>query len=81
MNISVLSKCVEELKKESPDIRYILGMLETLITLTGNGSTPIHGQVFTPKYTVTAGSTPATHVGDEGDLPPGYATGPIGRIG
>ena len=34
MNTSVLSKCVEELKKEKPDIRYVLGMLETFIDLS-----------------------------------------------
>jgi hypothetical protein len=33
MNTTTLQKCVDELKKESPDIRYILGMLETYIEL------------------------------------------------
>lgn len=45
MNTSILQKCVDELKNESPDIRYILGMLETFIEL----STVSHGvDQFTP---------------------------------
>lgn len=36
MNTTTLQKCVDELKKESPDIRYILGMLETYIELNAS---------------------------------------------
>ena len=35
MNTLILQKCVEELKKENPKIDYILGMLETVIALSG----------------------------------------------
>lgn len=33
MNITTLAKCVEELKKETPNISYVLGMLETVIEM------------------------------------------------
>lgn len=35
MNISTLQKCVEELKKDAPNISYVLGMLETVIEMNG----------------------------------------------
>jgi hypothetical protein len=35
MNTQILVKCLEELKKETPNIEYIKGMLETLIMLSG----------------------------------------------
>ena len=34
MNTNVLQKCVDELKKEQPNIQYVLGMLETVIELS-----------------------------------------------
>ena len=33
MNTNILSKCIEELKKEKPDLSYLRGMLETLVTV------------------------------------------------
>ena len=78
MNISVLTKCVDELKKDSPDIRYILGMLETLIALTGGSSVGVViPQIGTATFSTT---TNGARVDEEGDLPRGYATGRIGKI-
>ena len=34
MNTSTLTKCVNELKKDTPNIQYVLGMIETLIELS-----------------------------------------------
>lgn len=31
MNTKIISKCLDELKNESPDLSYIRGMLETLL--------------------------------------------------
>ncbi len=36
MNPQILRKCVEELKKETPNISYVLGMLETVIEMMPN---------------------------------------------
>lgn len=47
MNTNILSKCVEELKKETPNISYVLGMLETVIDMNG-ASAPL--VPFTPSY-------------------------------
>jgi hypothetical protein len=33
MNLPILKKCLEEITKETPDVSYIRGMLETLIQL------------------------------------------------
>lgn len=35
MNTTTLSKCVTELKKNEPNIQYVLGMLETIIEMSG----------------------------------------------
>lgn len=35
MNTQVLVKCLDELTKDKPNIEYVKGMLETLITLSG----------------------------------------------
>lgn len=40
MNTNVLSKCVDELKKDTPNIQYVLGMLETIIEMSG-GTRPV----------------------------------------
>jgi hypothetical protein len=40
MNNKILQKCVDELKKESPKIDYVLGMLESVIELGGSSSLP-----------------------------------------
>lgn len=34
MNTAILSKCIEELKNEKPDLSYVRGMLETLVEMT-----------------------------------------------
>lgn len=33
MNTTILQKCVDELKKETPNLQYVLGRLETLIEM------------------------------------------------
>lgn len=35
MNTKILQKCLEELKKETPDLSYLRGTLETLIEMAG----------------------------------------------
>lgn len=35
MNTKILQKCITELKTEKPKIDYVLGMLETLMEMTG----------------------------------------------
>ena len=37
-NTTILIKCVDELKKDTPNISYILGMLETVIAMSGNNN-------------------------------------------
>ena len=52
MNTNILKKCLDELNKETPDISYIRGMIETLSemnneTIPANNYTP--SPVATPK--------------------------------
>ena len=43
MNTQVLIKCLDELTKDKPNIEYVKGMLETLITLSGTPVIPVFG--------------------------------------
>ena len=73
MNTSILIKCVDELKKDTPNLQYVLGMLETIIELSGSQmpiTTPLASpNLFpVPPYTITANETkeepnPLTEVG------------------
>ena len=35
MNTTILNKCIDELRLPSPKIDYILGMLETVVAMSG----------------------------------------------
>lgn len=78
MNTLILQKCVEELKKDSPKIDYILGMLETLIEMSGNAvtSTPVMPNTV---YVQATGTTPQP-LSEEERLAQVYGTGPIGGL-
>jgi len=41
MHTSILKKCLEELEKEAPRKDYVIGMLETLISLDTGATPPI----------------------------------------
>lgn len=41
MNTNILNKCIEELKKDEPDLSYLRGMLETLMELQGSSARTI----------------------------------------
>lgn len=53
MNTQILQKCVDEMKKETFSKEYVLGMLETIIAMSGTPlmpSRPIPGMgIETPK--------------------------------
>lgn len=36
MNTKIISKCLDELAKDSPDLSYIRGMLETLVEISSD---------------------------------------------
>lgn len=46
MNTTTLQKCVDELKKDAPNIPYILGMLETYIELNPPAVSPIQTRIY-----------------------------------
>jgi hypothetical protein len=41
MHAGILSKCIDELKTDAPDISYIRGMLETLLAVSGSVTAPL----------------------------------------
>lgn len=88
MNTTILTKCIEELKKDAPNISYIQGMLETLLELGGANQTrdlppysPYQQPQFTmpqPIYTATNASVP---VEEEGSGLVSLYNGNPGQIG
>lgn len=74
MNTTILQKCVAELKKESPNLQYVLGIMETLIDMSG-----------TPKptpYVATVDLSDKHYVKSDAqeEIPAAARPGPIGRI-
>jgi hypothetical protein len=71
--MNTLTKCIEELKKDKPDIRYILGMLETYLEIS-----------FGAKMAVippTSSQLPPVPVDEEKTpLVTAYETGKVGNI-
>lgn len=47
MNANILKKCLDELKKSSPKIDYVIGMLETLYEMQDDK--PVEIRPVTPK--------------------------------
>ena len=76
MNTSILVKCVEELKKKEPKIDYILGMLETVIEMSGVAvpSTIAHTVSREVEKEIPT-------LSDEEVLLSSYAKGPIANLG
>ena len=86
MHTSILQKCVEELKKENPNISYLLGMLETVIEMSkDNETTKTNGTIaFTPNFNTPiptqAAPEPTAAEKEANDYIRQYASGPIGNI-
>lgn len=74
MNTAILSKCLEELGKEAPNIDYIKGMLETFIVLTGGQ--PVINNAKENDITTRVKEL----VSGQEDIPGYLKPGPIGRI-
>lgn len=94
MQKNILLKCVDELKKPSCRIDYVVGMLETLVEMDASQtivtpyvpSYPLPMSPFSPISTATYISPSGTNVGvtqeltDEEKLAQRYAGGPIGTV-
>lgn len=85
MNTKILQKCLEELKKDTPDLSYLRGTLETLIEVAGGQVLATPGYIPAPTYPPTglmAGAN--TKVDEETDEEKEYARkmagGPIARL-
>ena len=82
MNTQILQKCLDALEQKKPDISYIRGMLETLISLeTKTMPTPIFPTIIAPvnKQAITYVPTDEEKAAEE--LARKYVGGPIGNIG
>lgn len=75
MNTSVIQKCITELQKESPDLSYLRGMLETLLEMQDKPySLGTAANVYPTKYeAITASSFPPTGKLVTADSPEGMA--------
>lgn len=79
MNTTILAKCVDELRKESPNIAYVLGMLETIIAMSGQTYIPLPAQPDTLNVKTIIQRT--EEVSDETvPVNPVVKAGPIGRL-
>lgn len=83
MNITTLQKCVAELKKESPNIQYILGTLETFIELSDDKK--FYETILGPYVPQIIKGIPETITEIRSDetesIPDFLRPGPTGRIG
>jgi hypothetical protein len=77
--MNTLQKCIDELKKEQPDIRYILGMLETYLELSGgNIKPPVSLGYFDSTKMETKPIIPADE--EVTDIQRAYDTGRVGKV-
>ena len=78
MNNKTIQKAIDELKKDTPNISYVLGMLETIVELSESNITvsPGYGTgTHFPPYIVTSGTTTK-----EDETLNAYANGPIAPL-
>lgn len=85
--MNTLSRCIEELKKDSPDIRYILGMLETYLEFSYLATPKLSGIDFPPNnfptnISMTNHTDGSIMRSDEAitDIERSYATGKTGKV-
>ena len=82
MNTTILAKCIEELKKETPDISYIRGALETLLEMSAQPAVVAHQPMpqSIPQQTPNVSTTVQTDEQLQDELYKQYVTGPIGKL-
>lgn len=81
MNIEILQKCVDEIVKPEPNVSYVRGMLETIISMNKDNTiqkdpTYINNNQPTtyPKYIISNQSM----ISDE-EIPEAFRVGPVSR--
>lgn len=82
--LNVIKKCLEALSKESPDLSYVRGMLETFVEMNGE---EVHPAIFVSNNPPKTPSASAQVLGkvdeqispEEDAILKTYANGPIGR--
>lgn len=85
MNTTILRKCIDELAKDTPDISYVKGMLETLAELNSNPTNvpyippvrPTIGPAVSSASTITS-SIPANDVETTDAFTAAYLSDPGG---
>lgn len=82
MNTTILTRCIEELKSDKPDISYIRGALETLLEMSSSIATiapPL--PVFTPNHMVpNVQRTESIADEEHNDLATAYLRGGTGTV-
>jgi len=67
---------VSELKQKEPNLQYVLGMLETVIELSGNPTPPLPDLNMSRKVLENVFSKSD----EQEEIPPAARPGPVGRI-
>lgn len=84
MNTAILQKCVDELKKEKPNVAYILGTLETLIEMSGGAPSSLQFSSNTPNFPLpVSNGVPIIRtesISDEEIIPAFAKPGPIANL-
>ncbi len=62
MNTNILNKCIEELKKEAPDLSYLRGMLETLMEMQTVSAEKNYTEHIKPYVTIKSTQVPAINL-------------------
>jgi hypothetical protein len=85
MNTNILQKCVDELKKDTPNLSYVQGMLETVIEMTAANipyspvQVPYQNQYTIPTSSNVMGSG-LVDLSDEEVNAQRYESGPLGQL-
>lgn len=86
MNNTILQKCLDELNKKDIRKDYVIGMLETLISMSGEShptpviSTPVKHGGSRKKDELQTYELSADEIESE-ELAQRYTNGPIGQLG
>ena len=78
MNTAILLKCIEEIKKDKPNLEYIRGILETIVEMSGSQVPKSNMPTIQSTYVQTT-SLSDEEIAEQA-LVNKYESGPIGNL-
>ena len=76
MNTNILTKCIEQLKSDKPDLSYVRGMLETLVEMQDTSPAKVSNPLA---HAVPAPNKPSV-VADEASILDAQAKAAMGKV-